>query len=76
MRTRYAIAFYLVIFGSIIVAAYKMGMVHENDVTTPGHRPLKQTPSATSSDVRNSETPTTPSPPVLQSPPLPTTSNQ
>ena len=29
MRTRYAGAFYLVIFGSIIVAAYKMGMVHE-----------------------------------------------
>jgi hypothetical protein len=29
MRTRYAVAFYLVIFGWIIVAAYKMGMVHE-----------------------------------------------
>jgi hypothetical protein len=29
MRTRYAIAVYLVVFGSIIVAAYKMGMVHE-----------------------------------------------
>jgi len=29
LRTRYAVAFYLVIFGSIIVAAYKMGMVHE-----------------------------------------------
>jgi UDP-GlcNAc:undecaprenyl-phosphate GlcNAc-1-phosphate transferase len=29
MRTRYAISFYLVIFGSIIVAAYKMGLVHE-----------------------------------------------
>jgi UDP-GlcNAc:undecaprenyl-phosphate GlcNAc-1-phosphate transferase len=29
VRTRYAIAFYLVIFGSIIVAAFKMGMVHE-----------------------------------------------
>jgi UDP-GlcNAc:undecaprenyl-phosphate GlcNAc-1-phosphate transferase len=29
MRTRYAVAFYLVIFGSLIVAAYKMGMVHE-----------------------------------------------
>ncbi len=47
MRVRYAIAFYLVIFGSIIVAAYKMGMVHEkprvvspkvlgdNDATAP-----------------------------------------
>jgi UDP-GlcNAc:undecaprenyl-phosphate GlcNAc-1-phosphate transferase len=29
VRTRYAIAIYLVIFGAIIVAAYKMGMVHE-----------------------------------------------
>ncbi len=29
VRTRYAVGFYLVIFGSIIVAAYKMGMVHE-----------------------------------------------
>jgi len=29
MRTRYAVALYMVIFGSIIVAAYKMGMVHE-----------------------------------------------
>ncbi|MCS7033551.1 MAG: undecaprenyl/decaprenyl-phosphate alpha-N-acetylglucosaminyl 1-phosphate transferase, partial [Phycisphaerae bacterium] len=29
LRTRYALMAYLVIFGSIIVAAYKMGMVHE-----------------------------------------------
>jgi UDP-GlcNAc:undecaprenyl-phosphate GlcNAc-1-phosphate transferase len=29
IRTRYAVAFYLIIFGYIIVAAYKMGMVHE-----------------------------------------------
>ena len=29
VRVRYAAALYLVIFGSIIVAAYKMGMVHE-----------------------------------------------
>jgi UDP-GlcNAc:undecaprenyl-phosphate GlcNAc-1-phosphate transferase len=29
VRTRYAVALYLVIFGSVIVAAYKMGMVHE-----------------------------------------------
>ena len=29
VRTRYAIAVYLVVFGSILVAAYKMGMVHE-----------------------------------------------
>jgi UDP-GlcNAc:undecaprenyl-phosphate/decaprenyl-phosphate GlcNAc-1-phosphate transferase len=31
-RTRYSIAFYLVIFGCIIVAAYKIGMVHERMV--------------------------------------------
>ncbi|HEX4055472.1 MAG TPA: MraY family glycosyltransferase [Tepidisphaeraceae bacterium] len=36
IRTRYAISFYLVIFGSIIVAAYKMGLVHEKTrVVTP-----------------------------------------
>ena len=29
IRTRYAVAFYLLIFGYIVVAAYKMGMVHE-----------------------------------------------
>ncbi len=28
-RTRYAVAFYMVLFGSIIVAAYKIGMIHE-----------------------------------------------
>jgi hypothetical protein len=31
MRTRYVVAFYMVIFGSIIVAAYKMGMIHERN---------------------------------------------
>jgi len=31
VRTRYAVAIYLVTFGSIIVAAYKMGMVHEKN---------------------------------------------
>jgi UDP-GlcNAc:undecaprenyl-phosphate GlcNAc-1-phosphate transferase len=37
IRTRYAVAVYLVTFGSIVVAAYKMGMVHE--------RPLSGKPS-------------------------------
>ena len=32
MRTRYVVAAYMVIFGSIFVAAYKMGLVHEKDV--------------------------------------------
>ena len=35
LRTRYLVAFYLVLFGSIIVAAFKMGMVHER-VTPEG----------------------------------------
>ncbi len=36
MRVRYAVAFYLVIFGSMIVAAYKMGLVDEKPrVVTP-----------------------------------------
>jgi UDP-GlcNAc:undecaprenyl-phosphate GlcNAc-1-phosphate transferase len=35
VRTRYAIAFYLVIFGSILVAAWKMGMVHERPLAGP-----------------------------------------
>ncbi len=29
MRTRYAVAFYMVLFGSVIVTAYKLGMIHE-----------------------------------------------
>jgi UDP-GlcNAc:undecaprenyl-phosphate GlcNAc-1-phosphate transferase len=37
MRTRYAVAVYLVTFGSIVVAAYKMGMVHEKTrIVRPG----------------------------------------
>lgn len=35
IRTRYAVGFYLVLFGSIIVAAYKMGMIHERVVKAP-----------------------------------------
>ncbi|HXE52703.1 MAG TPA: MraY family glycosyltransferase, partial [Tepidisphaeraceae bacterium] len=44
VRTRYAIAIYLVVFGSIIVAAYKMGMIHERPATAePGN--LGDTPA-------------------------------
>ena len=42
LRTRYAGAIYLVTFGSIIVAAYKMGMVHEKPTTAEAAR-LNQT---------------------------------
>jgi UDP-GlcNAc:undecaprenyl-phosphate/decaprenyl-phosphate GlcNAc-1-phosphate transferase len=33
IRTRYAGAIYLVVFGSLMVAAYKMGMVHETQAS-------------------------------------------
>ncbi|HWB54397.1 MAG TPA: MraY family glycosyltransferase [Tepidisphaeraceae bacterium] len=37
VRTRYSLAFWLIIFSYIIVAAYKMGMIHERSaVDTPG----------------------------------------
>ena len=39
IRTRYAMGIYLVVFGSIIVAAFKMGMVHER-VKTVAQQPL------------------------------------
>jgi UDP-GlcNAc:undecaprenyl-phosphate/decaprenyl-phosphate GlcNAc-1-phosphate transferase len=39
IRTRYAVAVYLFVFGSITVAAYKMGMVHER-VGAVTRRPL------------------------------------
>ena len=39
VRTRYAVGIYLTVFGSIIVAAYKMGMVHER-VTAVVRKPL------------------------------------
>lgn len=38
-RTRYAVAIYLVVFGSLVVAAVKMGMVHER-VRAVVRRPL------------------------------------
>ena len=36
-RTRYAVAFYLIIFAYVIVAAYKMGMVHERPRVVTRH---------------------------------------
>lgn len=43
MRVRFAVAFYLVLFGCIIVAAYKMGMVHERVVSKPGRLAERET---------------------------------
>ncbi len=40
LRTRYVISIHLVIFGSIIVAAYKMGMVHERPTVVSGGKGL------------------------------------
>ena len=37
---RYAVGFYLVIFGYIIVAAFKMGMVHEKPVVVMAARSM------------------------------------
>jgi UDP-GlcNAc:undecaprenyl-phosphate GlcNAc-1-phosphate transferase len=71
MRTRYAVAFYLVIFCSIIVAAYKMGMVHERPVVVT-RRPLEggavlETPEvAASSVVEIRDRSATPGAPVSQ----------
>jgi hypothetical protein len=56
LRTRYAGAVYLVIFGSIMVTAVKMGMVHErrivaafkrrkSDVTAPDVAPSDPAPN-------------------------------
>jgi UDP-GlcNAc:undecaprenyl-phosphate GlcNAc-1-phosphate transferase len=51
MRTRYAVAFYLVIFGSIIVAAYKMGLVHEKrPATKPNDANISVKPAPASPD--------------------------
>jgi UDP-GlcNAc:undecaprenyl-phosphate/decaprenyl-phosphate GlcNAc-1-phosphate transferase len=41
MRTRYAVGFYLVIFAWIVVAAYKMGMVHERPVVVT-RKPIEE----------------------------------
>jgi UDP-GlcNAc:undecaprenyl-phosphate/decaprenyl-phosphate GlcNAc-1-phosphate transferase len=52
MRTRYAVAFYLVIFGSIIVTAYKMGMVHEkSDALNAAESATPAKPASASSSV-------------------------
>jgi UDP-GlcNAc:undecaprenyl-phosphate GlcNAc-1-phosphate transferase len=40
MRTRYAVGAYLVIFGYIVVTAYKLGMVHERPLVVKGTKSL------------------------------------
>ncbi|HET6246508.1 MAG TPA: hypothetical protein VFE47_02330, partial [Tepidisphaeraceae bacterium] len=46
MRTRYAVAIYLVIFGSLVVLAFKLGMVHEVVVKAEGSTLGDQSPAA------------------------------
>ncbi len=66
MRTRYSVAVYLVVFGSIIVAAYKMGMIHEKPriVTrrqlgvSPLPQPMAQVEANTVLEVREDDIPT------------------
>lgn len=41
MRTRFAGAVYLVVFGSVIIAAYKLGMVHEKPLVVKPRGPAK-----------------------------------
>jgi UDP-GlcNAc:undecaprenyl-phosphate GlcNAc-1-phosphate transferase len=48
VRTRYTVALYLVIFGSVIVAAFKMGMVHERPKTAPAGGLGKEASNASS----------------------------
>ncbi len=50
VRVRYAAALYLVIFGSIIVAAVKMGMVHERVRAVVHARRLGEAQSATAAE--------------------------
>jgi UDP-GlcNAc:undecaprenyl-phosphate GlcNAc-1-phosphate transferase len=46
IRTRYAVAAYVVIFGYIVVAAYKMGMVHERPLAVMRRQTPKRTEGA------------------------------
>ncbi|MEM8874447.1 MAG: MraY family glycosyltransferase [Planctomycetota bacterium] len=43
MRTRFAVAFYMVLFGFLIVTAYKIGMIHERSSSEPEHEPEPET---------------------------------
>jgi len=50
IRTRYAVGIYLVVFGSVIVAVYKMGMVHERVQSVP-RQPLGAAAAQAAGDV-------------------------
>ena len=53
MRTRYVVAAYMVVFGSIIVAAYKMGLVHEKSKVTTA-KGIEQPDAMTATQFDNS----------------------
>ncbi|MEM6313653.1 MAG: MraY family glycosyltransferase [Planctomycetota bacterium] len=46
MRTRFAVAFYMVLFGFLIVTAYKIGMIHERRSPDPHDEPIAPTGDA------------------------------
>lgn len=50
IRARYAVGVYLIVFGSIIVAAYKMGMVHERVGLASPNRPQNPKPPLPQTD--------------------------
>jgi UDP-GlcNAc:undecaprenyl-phosphate GlcNAc-1-phosphate transferase len=57
IRTRYAGAIYLVVFGTIVVTAVKMGMVHERkSVVAPRRRKSDQPESTTSAEPQPTRT--------------------
>jgi UDP-GlcNAc:undecaprenyl-phosphate GlcNAc-1-phosphate transferase len=56
MRTRYAIALYLVIFAYLIVIALKMGMVHERVLKSEASSMGDQSPEAFRTDIRSATT--------------------
>ena len=54
MRVRYAVAFYLVVFGAIVVAAFKAGLVHEREVVaSPGRLSGGQAAAAVTGSVND-----------------------
>jgi len=55
LRTRYALAFYLVLFGSIVVTAYKMGMIHERVVVETSSKMTAESVAAVPTDEINPE---------------------
>lgn len=52
MRTRYVVAIYCVVFGYLIIIAYKIGMVHERVLKSEAAKIGSQSPESFTPDVR------------------------